>query len=381
MLQNCAMNTIFKEKMIMKFQDNVIKEYLKNVYFVTGTACGGKTTTTKALAKKYNIPVYVIDEQFTIHQLKSDKEHQPNMNREFKDADEFFGRSVEEYQNWLLGNSREQLDYILLDLIRLSQDRIILCDLHNSFSELVKITDPSRMAFLIKEPKEIVEEYQNRPDHQPFCSFIHSATDYEKAKKTCNDTLYGLNIEYYNFIRNSDYFWIDRADNRTVDEVVELVEEHFGWNQPKNLEILKVNPGTELSQELLQFIENCSWNEVKEHVSDLVRNARFTDWETMFVAKADGKIIGMTSVMKEDYYDLPDVYPWVSTVFVSEEYRGHRVSEKMISFANEYLRQQGFRKSYIPSNHVGLYEHYGYTYCGEITNYGGGQEHLFVKEI
>lgn len=210
------------------------------------------------------------------------------------------------------------------------------------------------MAFLIKEPKEIVEEYQNRPDHQPFCSFIHSATDYEKAKKTCNDTLYGLNIEYYNFIRNSDYFWIDRADNRTVDEVVELVEEHFGWNQPKNLEILKVNPGTELSQELLQFIENCSWNEVKEHVSDFVRNARFTDWETMFVAKADGKIIGMTSVMKEDYYDLPDVYPWVSTVFVSEEYRGHRVSEKMISFANEYLRQQGFRKSYIPSNHVGL---------------------------
>lgn len=366
----------------MIFQDNVIKEYLKNVYFVTGTACGGKTTIVKALGKKYNIPAYVIDEQFTIHQLKSDQEHQPNMNKQFKDADEFFGRSVQEYQNWLLNNSREQLDYIILDLIKLSQDRIILCDLHNSFSDLINLSDPSRMAFMIREPKDdIVDVYSNRPDHQGFCNFLHSATDYEKAKKTCSDTLNGLNKDYYHFVRNSEYFWIDRADNLTVDESVKLVEEHFGWRQLKDFEILKVEPQTELADELVKFIENCSWDEVKGHLSELVRNARFTDWETMFVAKADGKIIGMTSVMKEDYYDLPDVFPWVSSVFVSEDYRGHRVSGKMITAANEYLRQLGFRKSYIPSNLVGFYERYGYFYSGEITNYGGGQDHLFVKNI
>ena len=70
----------------MIFQDNVIKEYLKNVYFISGTPCAGKTTITRALGKKYGIPVYVIDDQFTIHQLKSDPEHQPNMNRSFRDA-------------------------------------------------------------------------------------------------------------------------------------------------------------------------------------------------------------------------------------------------------------------------------------------------------
>lgn len=365
----------------MILQDNVIKEYLKNVYFVTGTACGGKTTTVRALGKKYGIPAYVIDDQFTIHQLKSDSEHQPNMNREFRDADEFFGRSVEEYKNWLLGNSREQLDYIVLDLIRLSWDRIILCDLHNSLDDLIKMADPSHLAFLIKEPKEIVEEYANRPDHQGFCNFIHSATDYEKAKKNCNDTMYELNHDYYHFIKNSDFFWLDRAENRTVDEVVRLVEGHFGWSPLNNFEVLKVDSGTELADELLRFIEGCSWNEVKAHMVDLVKNARFTDWETMIVAKADGRIVGMTSVMKEDYYDLPEIYPWVSSVFVTEEYRGHRVSEKMISFANDYLRRQGFRKSYIPSSHVGFYERYGYSYVKDIINYGGGCEHLFVKNI
>ena len=160
----------------MIFQDNVIKEYLKNVYFISGTPCAGKTTITRALGKKYGIPVYVIDDQFTIHQLKSDPEHQPNMNRSFRDADEFFGRTVEEYKNWLLGNSREQLDFVLMDLVRLSQNRIILCDIHLIAEDAAKITDPSRIAFLIKEPKELVDAYISRPDHRPFRDFLRSAS-------------------------------------------------------------------------------------------------------------------------------------------------------------------------------------------------------------
>ena len=39
----------------MIVQDNVIKEYLKNVYFISGTPCAGKTTITRALGKKYGI--------------------------------------------------------------------------------------------------------------------------------------------------------------------------------------------------------------------------------------------------------------------------------------------------------------------------------------
>ena len=69
----------------MIFQDNIIKEYLRNVYFISGTPCGGKTTITRALGEKYNIPVYVIDDQIPYHVRLSDKEHQPNMNDSSKD--------------------------------------------------------------------------------------------------------------------------------------------------------------------------------------------------------------------------------------------------------------------------------------------------------
>ena len=365
----------------MIFQDNVIKEYLRNVYFISGTPCAGKTTITRALGKKYGIPVYVIDDQFTVHQLKSDPDHQPNMNRSFRDADEFFGRSVEEYRNWLLGNSREQLDYVLLDLIRLSQDRVILCDIHLIAEDAAKITDPSRIACLITEPTALVDAYISRPDHQPFRDFLHSASDFEKAKATVNETLYSLNIDRYNYIRSSDFFWLERDDSRTVDETVSLVEKHFGWRLLNDFSVRKVDRGTPLADQLLEFVENCSWTEVKDHVAGLIRNWEFSGWETMFAAMDGSRIIGMVSVLKEDYYPLPEIYPWVSTVFVSEEYRGLRVSEKLIACANDYLRQQGFSRSYIPSEHVGLYERYGYSYLRDITNYGGTDDHLYVKEL
>ena len=367
----------------MIIQENIIKEYLRNVYFITGTPCGGKTTIIKTLVKKYGIEAYLIDEQFSVHQLMSDAEHQPNMNKRFKDADEFFGRSVEEYSNWLLGNTREQLDFVLLDLIKLSRNKVVLCDIHLAAKEALKYTDPSRIAFLLRNPKELVEEYSSRPDHAGFCEFIHSATDYEKAKATVNETLYSLNIDNYNYIKDSDFFWLERDDNRTVEETADLVAKHFGWRKLDDFELQKVDKGTPLADELLHFIEDCSWLEVKEHLANLVRNWEFTDWETMFVAKADGKIIGMASAMKEDYYPLPEIFPWVSCVFVSEEYRGLRISGKLIDFANEYLKEQGFTRSYIPTpvENVGLYERYGYSFVKDIANYDDGWDLLYSKEI
>ena len=143
--------------------------------------------------------------------------------------------------------------------------------------------------------------------------------------------------------------------------------------------VLKVDKGTELAEMLLAYVENCSWYEVRDHIAAVLRSWAFTDWETMFAAVEDGRIVGMASAAKTDYYPLPDVCPWVSSVFVSEEYRGRKISGELIEYANRYLKALGFDRSYIPSEFFGLYERYGYTYLKDIVNYGGGTDHLFVK--
>ena len=145
--------------------------------------------------------------------------------------------------------------------------------------------------------------------------------------------------------------------------------------------ICKVDKNTELADKLLSYVESCSWDEVKAHIAEMIRSWEFSDWETMIVMITDGKIVGMASVMKTDYYPLPDIFPWVSCIFVSEEYRGRKISGELIDHANRYLKEKGFSRSYIPSEFTGLYERYGYTYLRDIVNYGGGTDHLFVKEF
>ena len=91
------------------------KEQFKNVYFITGTATGGKTTISKALAEKYGWLRYDVDERFDEHKKLSNPTDQPNMNKTFKDADEFFLRDTNEYVQWLKDNSSEQMEFIVID--------------------------------------------------------------------------------------------------------------------------------------------------------------------------------------------------------------------------------------------------------------------------
>lgn len=89
----------------MNIQDNILKHYLKNVYFVCGTACGGKSTLSRALAEKHGFLLYDADARFDEHIALSAPVAQPSMNRRFASADEFFGRSEEEYLSWLEGTT------------------------------------------------------------------------------------------------------------------------------------------------------------------------------------------------------------------------------------------------------------------------------------
>ena len=147
------------------------------------------------------------------------------------------------------------------------------------------------------------------------------------------------------------------------------------------MEIKKVENNTELSEKLIRFVEHFSWEEVKEHTLQILKNWEFEEWETPFAATVNGNVIGMATIMKSDYYPLPEIYPWISTLFVAEEYRGNRISGKLIDFANDYAKEKGFERTYIPTEFVGLYEKYGYCYIKDIVNYGNGIDRLYAKEL
>jgi GNAT superfamily N-acetyltransferase len=144
--------------------------------------------------------------------------------------------------------------------------------------------------------------------------------------------------------------------------------------------VQKVEKDSELAQKLLRFVADFSWEEVREHTLQTLQQWNFTDWEAVFAAVDDERVVGMVTLLKTDYYPLPEIFPWVSTLFVTEEYRGRRISQKLVAHAGAYAKELGFAQTYIPSTHIGLYEKYGYRYVRDIVNYGGETDRLYVRE-
>ena len=58
-------------------------------------------------------------------------------------------------------------------------------------------------------------------------------------------------------------------------------------------------------------------------------------------------------------------------------------AEKSKSYMTQSLTKYntGFTRTYIPSEHIGLYEKYGYRYLKDIVNFGNGTDRLYVKEL
>lgn len=203
-------------------------EQFKNVFFVTGTATGGKTTISNALAQKYGWLRYDVDAEFDKHQKLSNPNDQPNMNKTFKNADAFFMRDKNEYVQWLKDNSKEQLEFVLNDLVKLSKNQIIVCDLHLEPYEADILTTKDKIVFLIRENNDnIIDDYCNRQSHVGFNNFINSATDPKKAKQNCNEVLKTINQERCDTIKKSGYFYIERNLNSTVENTLRQVEKHF----------------------------------------------------------------------------------------------------------------------------------------------------------
>lgn len=144
--------------------------------------------------------------------------------------------------------------------------------------------------------------------------------------------------------------------------------------------VARVERGQPLWEQLMEYAENCTWVAGK-HLAMLMRENRFSEWESVFAAIENGQIIGYCTFLKTDYYPENRYSPWISSIFVDEAYRGRRISGQMIEAVIEYARSMGFARVYIPSDLKGFYEKYGFAKIDELVNYGGDIDDIFAKEI
>ena len=89
------------------------------------------------------------------------------------------------------------------------------------------------------------------------------------------------------------------------------------------------------------YAEKCPWSAGKSLASAMGNNL-FTEWERVIIALDEQKICGYCTVARTDCIPDASYTPYIGYMFVGEEYRGNRLSQKLIQYSMTYLKSIGF---------------------------------------
>ena len=131
----------------------------------------------------------------------------------------------------------------------------------------------------------------------------------------------------------------------------------------------------------MEYARQCSWR-AGSYLAGEMEKGFLSDWERVVLAINEaGEPVGFCTVVKRDCIPDPALFPLIGFVFIDESCRGRRLGGAMIDFAAAYLRNLGFDRVYLGSDHMGLYEKYGFRPIGNFQSIHGGEEMAFVREL
>ena len=150
----------------MNIQSNVLKHYLKNVYFITGTAYAGKSTVVSMLAEKYGMLHCGENYHMAASYAVATPKTHPDLcyNKSLTDWKDFVKRPPEEYERWIYGVGREAAEFEIAELISISKDKKVIVDTNIPLEVLREISDYARVAVMLCPQSMSVDRFFDRTD-------------------------------------------------------------------------------------------------------------------------------------------------------------------------------------------------------------------------
>ncbi len=118
---------------------------------------------------------------------------------------------------------------------------------------------------------------------------------------------------------------------------------------------------------------------------ELLRTDRFfetvgADSHVLLLTEGDELISYCTFAEKDDIQPT-ELTPWIGFVYTFPEHRGRRNAGHMFEAAEQLAKEKNIRKIYLSTNHVGLYEKYGFEFYGMLTDIDGNPSRVYVRNI
>lgn len=218
----------------MKIENNIIKYYLKNVYFITGTAYAGKSTTVKMLSDRYDMIFCGENYHCSVSDIVAAPDMQPDIcfTKNLNDWKEFVTRSPEEYERWVYSVGKEAAEFEVAELISIARERKVIVDTNIPVDILKEISDYDHVVVMLSPQSMSVERFFDRSDPEKLfiLNVIESCDDSEKVMENYRQGLALINSKkHYDEYAGSGFFTVVRQDDGTDtrEEVCNVIAKHF----------------------------------------------------------------------------------------------------------------------------------------------------------
>lgn len=135
----------------------------------------------------------------------------------------------------------------------------------------------------------------------------------------------------------------------------------------------------------LNQIKNYEWRAAK-FLAVLLKEDRLHEalggWYKLFMLVDGDRLVSFITFSERDCIaGEPVLTPWLGFFHTAPEYRGRRLGKLLIDHACQVARANGYDTVYIATDHVDLYEKYGFSYIENRIDVWGEDSRVYQKRF
>lgn len=152
---------------------------------------------------------------------------------------------------------------------------------------------------------------------------------------------------------------IKKFNELTKDELNYLIDIHYNhW--------VKFNPNMKKEDTIYKFTKLYTTSDMPFGIALIDNNI----------------IVGFCVLKMENLKKYPDIHPWLSDVMIIKEYRNKGYGRKLVSYAEQVLKDLGYKSIYLWTDQApDFYKKLGFSYKQKVEKNEGGFGELFFKEL
>ncbi len=206
----------------------ITPEDFSRIYWISGSVCAGKTTTSSIIAKRNDWNVYHADDWLDDHRERADPKKQPTFHAvSHITGDALWLRPLQEQIQTDVEGANQEFDLILEDVEYLLRDdpRPLVVDCYVYPLRILSLLPSKQHVFyLIATESFLLDQYRQRP-------WIHNVLAKTSDKEKAWDNWMKRDISAAQSLKkeaeDSGAPWLSVDGTRSIDETVGVILKHF----------------------------------------------------------------------------------------------------------------------------------------------------------